>query len=224
MEFIVADHVVSFKPRRLVIAGYTSKDQEALIAHIEELKELGIPAPPRVPMMYDLSPELLQPSPELTQVSNDGSGEAEVVALDIAGRWYIGLGSDHTDRVLEAVSIQKSKQVCAKPVSKELWALDEIVDHWDQIEMRSWVLVDGEEQLYQSGKLDSFMTPEELYRIVEERGYASRGIALFCGTLPLLEGHFQFGSAFRAELFDPVTNKTISLQYMVKILKDAEEE
>lgn len=224
MEFTVGDKVFTFKPRRLVIAGYTSKDQEALIAHIDELKELGIPAPPRVPMMYDLSPELLQAVDEVTQVNNHGSGEAEVVVLDIDGRWYIGLGSDHTDRVLEAVSIQKSKQVCAKPISRELWALDEIVDHWDAIEMRSWVLVDGEEQLYQDGKLDSFMTPQELYRIVEERGYASRGFALFCGTLPLVSGHFQFGSMFRAELYDPVTRNSISLSYSVKILKDAEEE
>lgn len=224
MEFIIDEKVVSFEPRRLVIAGYTSKDQEALIAHIEELKEMGIPAPPRVPMMYDLSPELLQSSQELTQVNNHASGEAEVVALDIDGRWYVGLGSDHTDRVLEAVSIQKSKQVCAKPISRELWALDEIADHWDQIEMKSWVVVDGEEQLYQSGKLDVFMPPQELYRIVEERGYASEGIALFCGTLPLVTGQFQFGTAFRAELHDPVTSKTISLNYNIKILKDAEEE
>ena len=43
--------------------------------------------------------------------------------LNIEGEWYVGIGSDHTDRVLEAVSIRKSKQVCAKPISKELWPL-----------------------------------------------------------------------------------------------------
>ena len=60
--------------------------------------------------------------------------------------------------------------------------------------------------------------------MVEERGYDSPEIALFCGTLPLIDGHFQYSSQFRGELSDPKTNKSLTVHYQVKILKDAEED
>ncbi|UFJ41999.1 DUF2848 domain-containing protein [Brevibacillus humidisoli] len=224
MQLFTWDATIRWSPQRLVIAGYTAKDQAAVKQHIDELRELGVPAPRRVPMIYDVSPELLQTAEEITVVRNDSSGEAEAVLLDVDGRWYIGLGSDHTDRVLEAVSIQKSKQACGKPIAKEVWLLDSISDRWDEIEMRSWVTVDGEERLYQSGKLGAFLNPDELLAIVRERGYAAPGIALFCGTLPLVEGQFQFGESFRAELLDERNNRSIQLSYQIKHLKDAEQD
>ncbi|GAA4865595.1 DUF2848 domain-containing protein [Paenibacillus vulneris] len=223
MEFICNGETIQWVPERLVIAGYTGKDQDAVKKHIDELKELGVPAPPQVPMLYDLSPELLQTAEEITVVGNDGSGEAEVVLLDVGGRWYVGLGSDHTDRVLEAISIQKSKQVCAKPMTREVWTLESILHRWDDIEMNSWVLVDGEEKLYQSGKLGEFMHPNDLMRLVKDRGYAGSNMALYCGTLPL-HGGFVFGGPFRAELVDRQEGRRLELRYSTHILKNAEEE
>jgi hypothetical protein len=223
MEFLCNETTLNWIPQRLVIAGYTSKDQEAVKKHIAELKELGIPAPPQVPMLYDLSPELLQTSNAITLVQNDSSGEAEAVLLDVNGQWHLGLGSDHTDRVLEAVSIQKSKQVCAKMITKELWPLESMVDRWDEIEIKSWVEIDGKEQLYQSGVLGEFLHPDQLLRIVEERGYVASNMALFCGTLPL-HGGFVFGGSFRAELVDNQTGRRLELKYQTKLLKDAEED
>lgn len=223
MEFICNGEAIHWTPERLVIAGYTGKDQDAVKKHIDELKELGVPAPPQVPMLYDLSPELLQTSEQITTVQNDGSGEAEVVLLDVGGRWYVGLGSDHTDRVLEAISIQKSKQVCAKPVTREVWPLESIIHRWDEIEMNSWVQVNGEEKLYQSGKLGEFLHPKDLMSIVKDRGYASSNMALYCGTLPL-HGGFVFGGNFRAELVDQQEGRKLELYYSTHILKNAEEE
>lgn len=221
MEFQCERAPLNWAPQRLVIAGYTNKDQEAVKHHIEELKELGVPAPRTVPMMYDLSPELLNNSDHMSVVGNDSSGEAEVVLLDIDGTWYIGLGSDHTDRVLETVSIQKSKQVCAKMITRELWTFESIAEHWDEIELKSWVQVDGEEVLYQSGALSAFLNPLDLLEIVKQRGYDSPGIALYCGTLPLMR-EFHFGGIFKAELYDKKNNKKLVLCYETRILKDSE--
>jgi len=223
MEFICNGSALHWEPRRLVIAGYTGRDQASVRKHIAELEELGIPAPPRVPMLYDLSPRLLQTFERMPVVRDDGSGEAEVVLIELDGEWYVGLGSDHTDRVLEAVSIQKSKEVCAKPISTEIWPLASVLEHWDAIEMRSWVSKDGEERLYQSGTLGEFLHPNDLRELVRERGYASSGIAIFCGTLPLQEAFF-FGGAFRAELSDPIAGRKLILRYDTYRLKDAEEE
>jgi hypothetical protein len=224
MEIQIENKKRNWAPDRLVIAGYTAKDQEAAKRHIEELKELGVPAPPRIPMLYDLSPGLLTSESTIAVVNNDSSGEVEVVLLEVDGTWYLGLGSDHTDRVLEAVSIQKSKQVCPKPISKELWLLSEIEDHMGDIELRSWMTHNGEESLYQDGKLESFLSPKELLQIVDERGYSSSGLALFCGTPPIVNGEFIFGEAFRAELYDRKLERKITLSYKTKLLKDAEEE
>lgn len=214
---------LQWKPARLIIAGYTGKDQKAVQQHIDELKELGIPAPPRIPMIYDLSPELMQVTEEITVVHNHSSGEAEAVLLDVNGKWYLGLGSDHTDRVLEATSIQKSKQVCLKPISSQVWPLDQVRDYWDEIEMESWVIKDGVRHEYQKGKLGSFLNPDELLHILRERDYESKGMAVFCGTLPLHNGTFHYGGTFVAELRDPKNGNKIQLKYDMKLLKDAEE-
>ncbi|WP_080832115.1 DUF2848 family protein [Cohnella massiliensis] len=221
MKFAIGSEQIEWSPKRLVIAGYTGKDQETVRKHIEELKEIGVPAPRQVPMLYDLAPELLSSAGQIRVVGNDSSGEAEVVLLDIDGTWYVGLGSDHTDRVLEANSVQKSKQVCAKAVSEELWPLDSFKDRWDEIEMRSWVVKDGETRLYQSGKLSAFLEPDRLLDIVKERGYFSPGICLYCGTLPL-ETEIVYGGTFKAELSDPGTGRKITLAYGTEPLKDAE--
>lgn len=214
---------LDWEPKKLVIAGYTGRDQASVKQHIQELEEVGIAPPPRVPMLYDLSPQLLVAENEISVVRNASSGEAEYVLFDIEGQWYVGLGSDHTDRALEAISVHQSKQVCLKPVASEIWPLADIRSHWDEIEMNSWVVKDGREELYQSGKLDAFLYPEAIIELVRERGFYEPGTAIFCGTLVLLNGTFVYGESFRAEMKDPVRNRTISYQYKIKTLQDSGE-
>lgn len=224
MKFMIGSEPIEWTPQRLVIAGYTGKDQAMVRKHIDELKELGVAAPRQVPMLYDLSPELLQNGEQISVVRNECSGEVEVVLLDIDGTWHIGLGSDHTDRVLEAISVQKSKQVCPKMVSSEIWSLESIASRWDEIELKSWVTIEGQTHLYQSGKLAAFLEPEQLLSIVKERGYESPGLCIYCGTLPLETGGIQYGGTFKAELIDRKLNRTLTLVYETQLLKEAEED
>lgn len=224
MRFLIEGQEVDWQPEHLLIGGYTANDQVKLREHIEELEKIGVAPPKKIPMIYQLSPELLTNESEISTVNNDGSGEAEVVLLDINGEWFVGLGSDHTDRVLEAVSVQKSKQVCAKPVSVQLWSLESIKEQWDSIELRSWMILNGKEMLYQEGKLSAFLQPEELLAIASERGFPTKNIALFCGTLPIHSEGFVFGEAFRAELSDNTNQRKLELNYRIKKLRDSEEE
>ena len=60
-------------------------------------------------------------------------GEVEYVIVVKDGKIYIGAGSDHTDRELEAASVPKAKQICAKPIAPTLWDYEELKDHWDSI-------------------------------------------------------------------------------------------
>ncbi|MDQ7864646.1 DUF2848 family protein [Peribacillus frigoritolerans] len=66
------------------------------------------------------------------------------------------------------------------------------------------------------------MHPEELLKIIEERGYDSEDMIVFCGTLPIINGEFIYGEAFSAELYDRLTDNKIQLNYQVHILVDAE--
>lgn len=222
MNIIVSGKQMEATPKRLLIAGYTGKDQASVKKHIDELREIGVPAPPQVPMIYDVSTNLLTTSPSISVVQESSSGEAEVVIMNVKGKWYVGLGSDHTDRELEKLSIQKSKQVCSKPISTQFWLLDDIESRWDYIEMRSWMIVNGEKKEYQTGTLGEFLHPKELIKIITERGYYSEDLMVFCGTLPIVTGEFIYGDGFSAELYDALTDRKIKLDYKVHILTDAE--
>lgn len=222
MNIIVSGKKMEATPKRLLIAGYTGKDQASVKKHIDELREIGVPAPPQVPMIYDVSTNLLTTSPSISVVQESSSGEAEVVIMNVKGKWYVGLGSDHTDRELEKLSIQKSKQVCSKPISTQFWLLDDIESRWDDIEMRSWMIVNGEKKEYQTGTLGEFLHPKELIKIITERGYYSEDLMIFCGTLPIVTGEFIYGDGFSAELYDALTDRKIQLDYKVHILTDAE--
>ncbi|MCR6522070.1 DUF2848 domain-containing protein [Lysinibacillus capsici] len=222
MNIIVSGKKMEATPKRLLIAGYTGKDQASVKKHIDELREIGVPAPPQVPMIYDVSTNLLTTSPSISVVQESSSGEAEVVIMNVKRKWYVGLGSDHTDRELEKLSIQKSKQVCSKPISTQFWLLDDIESRWDDIEMRSWMIVNGEKKEYQTGTLGEFLHPKELIKIITERGYYSEDLMVFCGTLPIVTGEFIYGDGFSAELYDALTDRKIQLDYKVHILTDAE--
>ncbi|WCH45717.1 DUF2848 family protein [Lysinibacillus sp. FSL K6-1151] len=222
MNIFVSGKSIEATPKRLLIAGYTGKDQASVKKHIDELREIGVPAPPQVPMIYDVSTNLITTSQSISVVQESSSGEAEVIIMNVKGIWYVGLGSDHTDRELEKLSIQKSKQVCGKPISTQFWLLDDIESRWDDIEMRSWMIVDGIKQEYQAGTLGEFLQPKDLLKIIEERGYYCEDMMVFCGTLPIITGEFIYGNGFSAELYDRLADRKIKLHYKVHILADAE--
>lgn len=74
-------------------------------------------------MIYDISTNLLTTDQSISVVQESSSGEAEVIIMSVKGKWYVGLGSDHTDRELEKVSIQKSKQVWQRSLSLHSFGL-----------------------------------------------------------------------------------------------------
>src|SRR5690606_1994150 len=102
---------------------------------------------------YRNSVENLTQSGSLQVLGPDTSGEAEPVVVAIEDALYIGIGSDHTDRKAETQGIALSKQLCPKPIGHDLWPLDEIAGHWDQIKLRAFATIDGRRVLYQDGTL-----------------------------------------------------------------------
>ncbi|MCZ7564041.1 MAG: DUF2848 domain-containing protein [Burkholderiales bacterium] len=214
-----AERAVRAQVSRLVIAGWTGRDAAAVEKHIAELEAIGVPRPSRTPIFYRVSAGLLTVAPAIQVVGDESSGEVEFVLLDLGGELCVGLGSDHTDRKLEAVDVTLSKQLCAKPIAPAVWRYDDVAPHWDRLVLRSWIAVGAERRLYQEGAVSAMRHPEELMRMY--CGGASRlapGCAMFCGTLAVRGAIEPAAAAFEMELTDPVLGRRIAHRYRIERL------
>lgn len=212
---------LDFTVRHLIIAGWTGRDAQAVEHHIRELQEIGVRPPPAVPCFYVLAPSLLTTSDVLEVPREDSSGEVEFVLLQDAGGLYVGVGSDHTDRKVEAYDVTVSKQMCAKPMGGEVWRFDEVADHWDALTMRCWRTRGGRRELYQEGSVDRLLDPRELMRRRTGADRMEPGTAMFCGTQTVI-GELGAGTAFEVELHDPVCRRSLRHVYAVRGLVVAE--
>lgn len=209
---------LKWAPKRLIVAGWTGRDRDALQAHIEELGNLGVPAPTRTPTYMNLSPALLTTEKVIDMVGPESSGEVECVLFKYDTRLYVGVGSDHTDRAMEIHGIPASKQMCAKPVAPVIWRYDEVADHLDRLILRSWMTVDGVRRVYQEGALgDNRNIMDILQGIPADDGLELDGFCLFCGTFEA-KGGIVYGERFEFEIEDPLLDRRISHAYRLRIL------
>ncbi|MES2245528.1 MAG: DUF2848 domain-containing protein [Pseudomonadota bacterium] len=202
----------------VIIAGWTGRDSAAVEHHIAELEALGVARPRTVPMFYRVSASLLTQDSAIEVVGPASSGEVEFVIVNIGGVLYVGVGSDHTDRAVETYGVTVSKQVCPKPISKSLWRLDAVREHWDRLILRSYVTRDGKRSLYQEGAVTRMLDPGDLLaRLGGDHAALPQNTLMFCGTLPVI-GALEGGELFEIELEDPVLGRTIRHQYAVHSL------
>lgn len=205
---------VGFAPRRIIIAGYTGRNQEEVRAHIRELAAQGIPAPAEVPTIFRATLDRLTTDSQVEVVGAHAAGEAEAVMLVDGSDVWVAVGSDYTDRELEKIDVTAAKQVCPKPVSAEVWRYADVRERWDSLVLRSWVGQSGREQLYQEGCMSALLRPEDLLAILRQRlGKLVDGAVIFTGTIPLLGGRFVPKPYFEAELFDESTGRSLRCVY-----------
>ena len=198
-----------FKPVELIIAGWTGRDEDALRKHIRELEEIGVKPPKTTPIFYRVAASLFAYSNEIQVSGPDTSGEVEFVLMQDR-ELRVAVGSDHTDRKAETIGVSLSKQLCAKPVSRESWRYDEVKPHWEKLVLRSWA--DGE--LYQEGPVTAMRSPEDL---LQRYGGLKSGWAMFCGTLAA-KGGIRPAGRFAMELEDPVLKRKLRHEYRVVVL------
>lgn len=202
-------------PESAVVAGFTGRDHEDVVDHLMELEVLGIPTPDTVPTFYSIPTDLLVQDDKVLALHSGTSGEAEVVLLVDEGEVMVALGSDHTDRAAERHGIGISKGLCTKPISHDAWPLEVVEDHLDRLEIRSWITDGGPEVLYQSGLLSEILPVTELLAQVPYM-CQPRSFVLFTGTVPTIGG-IRGSQSFRAELFDPVGGRSITLAYQTNV-------
>lgn len=208
---------INFVPVRVIIAGYTGRNQDEVRAHVSELAPQGIPAPSEVPTIFRTTLDRLTAANEIEVVGARTAGEAEVVLLVNGQDTWVTIGSDHTDRELEKIDIPASKQVCPKPVSSAVWRYADVRERWDNLILRSWVGETGREQLYQEGRMAALLRPEDLFALLRRRlGNLVDGAAVYTGTIPLIGGAFISKPYFEAELFDETTGDSLKCSYRVR--------
>ncbi len=205
----------------LIIAGWAGRNSAAVEHHIAELEALGVRRPTQIPCFYRVAASLLNPTTQIQVPGKDSSGETEFVLIPSSIGLLVGLGSDHTDRKVEAYDVTVSKQMCDKPIASSAWRFDEVQGHWDQLIMRTWRTRDGVRNLYQEGAVTSLLAPDALLARLNANASLSQGTAMFCGTQPVI-GELGYGEAFEMELFDPVLDRSLRHGYKVEALPVAQ--
>ncbi|WP_417804351.1 DUF2848 domain-containing protein [Thalassospira lucentensis] len=223
MTFILAGEKIDFDIAHCTVAGWTGRDAAAIQHHIDELAEIGVKPPSSVPLYYRTASGMVTQAPSIEVVGKGTSGEIEPFLIAHDGTLYLGLASDHTDRELEAHSVALSKQICEKPVASEIWRFDEVKDHIEQIEMRSWVQEkDGDDWVvYQEGTVASIRPLTDLIEGSNLMGSATSGKAsvMLCGTLGA-KGGVRPARRFKMALHDPVLDRTIEHAYDIQELPE----
>ena len=166
-----------------MIAGWTGRDPVARDKHIAELEAIGIARPATTPIYYRVSARRLTMERLHRGLRRQFQRRGRVRADRLAGPGFSSAaGSDHTDRKVEAYGVTVSKQMCDKPIASELWELEDVIGHWDQMVLRSHAWIDGARVLYQEGTLDGMLPVKDLIA----RGFGPRGLpdgcAMFGGT------------------------------------------
>jgi hypothetical protein len=212
----------SFRVERLIVAGWTGRDKAAVERHIAELAAIGVKPPRSVPCFYRLGANLLTVAEELEVVGEDSSGEVEFVLVSATDGLYVGVGSDHTDRKVEAYGVTVAKQMCPKAIGPELWRFADVEAHWDALQLRAHVVRRGQRLLYQEGSVAKLLSPFDLMaRLPESPGSLPPGTAMFCGTLPVV-GNIAGGERFEIELVDPVKKRNLKHEYATRNLAIAD--
>ncbi|MDV6208075.1 DUF2848 family protein [Rhodococcus erythropolis] len=204
------ENTLQFENFTTIVAGYTGRDEAAVRHHIDELAAIGVAPPAQVPMLYTMNSDTTSVAENVEIDGHNTSGEVEPVILRHSGKYFLGVGSDHTDRDLETIDIADSKRACPKPLCSNVIEIPDWESfEWDSCTMRSWV--DG--KLYQEGTLANLRTPTDLLGILAER-HSDDGNDLICfaGTLPLLDGEFTPGHRWALELTIP-DGRTLSHTY-----------
>lgn len=207
------------KVRELIIAGWTGRNQQAVEKHIRELEAIGVKRPKTTPIFYRVSASLLTTEDTIDVLGGNSSGEVECVLHAVGGDILVGVGSDHTDRKAEAIGVSLSKQMCAKPVSRQAWRFADVAPHWDRLMLRSYIRVNGTRRIYQEGSVSAMRPPEELCRLWSGDTRLPQHASMFCGTLAV-HGGIVSAERFEMELEDPVLNRSITHGYNVRSLPD----
>ncbi len=210
-------HSWQYSVRSLWNGGWSSRDQQAVRRHVDELAIVGVPAPTTTPICFPLSNNLATTSTRIQVVGQESSGEIEYALLFNDDDLFVTVASDHTDRAFERHGIQQGKQLCPNVLAPQVWPYREVRRHWEQMVLRCWTTTQAERKLYQESSLAELLAPEDWLPILTGQGIRQSGLLFLSGTPPTIGG-LLFADAYELELEDPVLGRSIRHSYQVEVL------
>lgn len=217
VRFTFDDRPLDVPLARVVALGYTGRDRAVVQEHVDELAELGVAPPPRIPMAYPVMPTLVTPSPDVAVLGYDATPEIEVALLRHDGTTFLTVASDHTDRVIERTSVARSKNACPKIVGPQLWRVDDLRDGWDDVELTS--RCNG--VVLQRGTLAGLLPLDALLEAAASFAPFEDGTLTFSGTVPTsATPPRKDGVTIELTLHDPASDRTMRHGYTVHVLEE----
>ena len=212
---------IVFSAKRMFNAGWVGRDRKALQHHIDELAAVGVAPPKHIPTLLALGNHLLTTSAHIQVHGPQTSGEVEWVLLWHRGEILVTVGSDHTDRKLESVSVAKSKNMCLNVIARDLWPLAEVKDHFDRLQLHCTVTRNGKASLHQEDACAAILSPAYWIADLEQRlGGIEDGLVFFSGTIGTVAG-LVAGDGYDFTLHDPVLDRTIGHGYACEVMNGA---
>ncbi len=222
LEIAAAHGVWRWTPpvRTVLNAGWAGRDRAAVAAHIEEMRSLGVPAPTEVPIVFPVAQAMLTQGDRIEIYSPESSGEVEYVLIATRERVALTVGSDHTDRRVEATSIELSKQICPNVLARTAWEYPELAPHVDELILRAWVRTGGAWERYQEAAIGALLPPAYWLGRLEGRLTEGAAVVVFSGTVPTLGRALRYGDGFRMSLEDPRLGRSIVHEYDVALVEN----
>ena len=222
LEALDIEHI-----KNLGMAYRDPPDRDQLNEYLAEMGAEG-EAPERLPSVGPKPNYLVTTERTMQVTSSTTAGEAEFVMYPTEDELYIGVGNDHKEYDLMPGDGRLSNSTCPSVVSDEVWVFDELVDHWDEIQLRSWVEQDGSLDLYQEAPMSAFMRPDAIVEAVDDKTpHPITGTAVWSGTISrssdgepggvdpypeVISGDF-----YLIQLYDPVLDRRLVTHYDVHV-------
>lgn len=215
---------LDFPAERVYNLGFTIRDAAKMQAHLDEVAREGVPPPStdHPPVIFPISPWATITDTEVPVQYDKTSGEIEIVTLALGDQVFVGVGSDHTDRALESIDIPWSKQVAPNVLAPTVWRWTDVQDHWDEVQLESYVLEGEERKLYQRAGVAEFWTPIEMRDSLHGRikPVEGGGLILFSGTVVSVDHTLSYSREWTLRMIDPVLRRMIEHTYHVIVLNE----
>lgn len=201
--------------------GYAGRDQESVRAHVLELKDRGVPAPSIVPALYPLGAGGATTATRISVFGDQTFGEVEFALINSSAGWLVTVASDHTDALVETVSVSRAKRACPDVVADRAWRLADVAGHFDELELVSECSPPGGNAVeVQRGRCGALLSPATLQEIWTRRlgRTPPEGTLILSGTIG---GDLPVGmQRWQMRLHDPVRAADLRLAYQVDSLPE----
>lgn len=212
-----ADEPVDPVIDRVILAGFAGRSSVEVEAHIEEMGRQGVSQPLAIPMFWPVLPHLVTQSSSICVYGPDTIPEVEYVLFTWNGCSYVTVGNDQCDIEVERkLSGEKSKNLCPKVVATRAWRIDDLVPHWDELQLK----LSCNNVVMQDDRVSTLLRPE----ILEEKvaaldGEKKNSRMIFSDTIATLGSYPEMPYQITMQLSDPRRMLEIRHQFTVTALR-----